>query len=48
MDKEEVLKTVIEAITVIEENPQQHLTDYKICEALYQARDYFIDDYQHN
>jgi hypothetical protein len=42
MDKQQVLKTIIEAISLIEKDPQKYLTDYSICEALYQARDYIM------
>ncbi len=39
-----VEKKIIEAITIIESDPKKHLTDYRICEALYQARDFLMSD----
>ena len=42
MDKEKVIEKVIKAITLIEDNPDQHFTDYVVIDALYQVRDYLI------
>ena len=44
MTEEEVLDAIIKAITMIENAPQQHLTDYSIYDALCQARDYIITE----
>lgn len=44
MSKDEVLDAIIKAITIIEDAPEQCLTDYIIYDALCKARDYLIQE----
>ena len=42
MGKDAVIKTIIDAIIVIESKPEKYSEDYVICDALSKARDYLM------